>query len=149
MIRSATSEDTPEILETWLQASLLAHPFISSCFWRSRLNDMEQIYLPQAETYVCEQYDEVVGFISLVENHLAALFVIPMLQGHGHGKRLLQHAQSIRNELSLCVYSRNTRALTFYRRSGFREQHERRDCHTGEFERLMIWIREPEHILPE
>ena len=143
MIRNATSYDIPAVLEIWLQASLLAHTFIPSCFWRSRLNDMEQIYLPQAETYVCEQYNEVVGFISLVDNHLAALFVRPMLQGHGHGKRLLQHVQSIRNELSLCVYSRNTRAVTFYRRSGFREQDERRDCHTGELERVMIWVRGP------
>lgn len=139
MIRAATEQDIDAMIDIWLQASRLAHSFIPYTFWLDRADDMRSIYLPGAESYVCVDRDEVLGFLSLADNHLAALFVLPSAQGRGHGNRLLTCAKNKRQTLSLNVYSQNRRAVAFYERAGFRAEELRTDVHSGHPERVMVW----------
>jgi putative acetyltransferase len=126
----------------WLAASRTAHSFVPYEFWSSQADDMREIYLPGSETYVaCGEDGAVLGFVSLSANHLAALFVDPVHQGRGIGRALLEHAQSLRQFLTLAVYVRNARAAAFYERNGFVAAHERVDERTGEPEMVMEWAR--------
>ncbi|WP_346798001.1 GNAT family N-acetyltransferase [Halomonas sp. Bachu 37] len=125
--------------DIWLRGSQLAHSFIPYSFWLSRIEDMKTVYLPNSETYVSVSESDVRGFVSLVDEHLAALFVHPSAQGQGYGKQLLVFAQSKRQVLSLCVYTQNRRAVGFYKKSGFRVLEERQEYHTGHPELLMEW----------
>jgi putative acetyltransferase len=142
MMRPAVPEDIPQLVDIWLRASLLAHDFIPVAFWRDRADDMARIYLPQAETHVLEAAGRPIGFAALNGDHLEALFVDPEVQSFGHGTHLMAHAMAQRERITLCVYSRNVRAVSFYRRLGFRVVEERREPLSGESETLMAWSRQ-------
>lgn len=77
MIRPFNTQDMDTILDIWLSASLIAHNFIDADFWKSKTDDMRNIYIPSSETYVFEEQSFVKGFLSLYENRIAAIFVSP------------------------------------------------------------------------
>lgn len=142
MIRSAAAEEIPGLVDIWLRASLRAHDFIPEAFWSSRAEAMARQRLPQAdELAVLEVEGRVIGFAALSGDHLEALFIDPEVQSYGHGSRLMAHAMAGHERLTLCVYSRNVRAVSFYRRLGFRAVEERVEPLTGENETLMAWQR--------
>lgn len=139
MIRPYGHQDVERILAIWLNASTLAHDFIDASFWESKLDDMRDVYLPVAETWVCERDGQLLGFISLVEDVLAAIFVSPERQGEGIGSSLLEQAKRLRQQLQLTVYSANHASVAFYRRHGFEATAHSIDEHTGHPELVMAW----------
>ncbi|WP_212630955.1 N-acetyltransferase [Pseudomonas sp. KB-10] len=141
MIRLYHPADSDAVLDLWLKASILAHDFVPESFWREQLPAMRDLYLPQAETLVLEEKGQVLGFASLHEQRLAALFVSPDAQGRGLGRRLLDEAKRRRDSLELGVYRANTRAVAFYRAGRFVTVNETRDPHTGQPELTMRWSR--------
>lgn len=141
MIRPYHPTDSDAVLDLWLRASILAHDFVPESFWREQLPAMRELYLPQAETLVLEEKGQVLGFASLHEQRLAALFVSPDAQGRGLGRRLLDDAKSRRDSLELGVYRANARAVAFYRAGGFVTLNETRAPHTGQPELTMRWSR--------
>lgn len=128
-----------QILKIWLEASIQAHDFISSDFWESKIDDMKEIYLPSAETYVFEEGNELKGFVSLLGDTLAALFVSPHHQGNGIGKQLILRSKSMRKKLLLTVYKENEKSIEFYRKNGFKLIQEQIDDHTGHSEVIMAF----------
>ena len=103
--------------------------------------DMQKLYLPGAETYVGVDNGEVRGFLSLMGDHVAALFVRTERQRRGIGSQLLAHAKGSRNALSVCVYTRNEGARRFYEAAGFEGLEQRLEPESGEQELLMGWAR--------
>lgn len=89
------------------------------------------------ETVVAKDEGKIVGFISLVDNVLAAIFVLPDYQGKGIGLKLLKNAFERRDSLLLTVYEKNTAARRFYHNHKFMESGKSVDEHTGEVEVLM------------
>ncbi len=63
MIRKATPHETERIIQIWLDASRLAHDFIPFQHWVNHAQDMRNIYLPQATTFVYALDNEITGFI--------------------------------------------------------------------------------------
>lgn len=98
---------------------------------------MKNIWLPSSETWVLKSDKEIVGFYSLLENKLAALFILPSEQGKGFGKQLLEHAKMQRTALTLTVYKENLSAYKFYLSQGFKVTGEQTDEHTGYLEYTM------------
>jgi putative acetyltransferase len=64
---------------------------------------------------------QTIGFIGFDQNFVNHLYVLPIAQGHGVGKALLQHAMSARSHLQLWTFQRNALARAFYKRMGFSE----------------------------
>jgi len=141
MIRLFHPDDLEPILAIWLSASIRAHDFVDQVFWESKLDDMRDIYLPASQTWVYEQGGQVRGFLSLLDEVLAAIFVAPDAQGSGIGSALIEHAKAMRERLDLTVYSGNTASVAFYHRHGFEVLGERMDEHTGHPELAMAWHR--------
>ena len=139
MIRPSKSSDVERILSIWLEASIQAHDFIEESFWKAHIADMRDMYLPKAETYVFENEGSIKGFISLVGDTVAALFVSPYDQGAGIGTQLLNRAKTLRQNLDLAVYKENRRSVGFYLRHGFIIERERIDGHTGHPELVMTF----------
>lgn len=139
MIRPYGPDDVERILAIWLNASIVAHDFIEASFWESKLDDMREIYLPVAQTWVCERDGQILGFISLVDDVLAAIFVSPNRQGEGIGSALLEQAKRLRQQLQLTVYSANHASVAFYRRHGFEITAHALDELTGHPELMMAW----------
>lgn len=100
---------------------------------------MREIYLPAADSQVLCLGDQLLGFYSLHDGSLAALFVVPARQGQGLGKALLEHAKRQLPTLRLQVYQQNRAAYDFYRAQGFQVAAEAMDPHTGCAEWVMIW----------
>lgn len=83
MLRASRSDDMDEIVEIWLLASLQAHDFVdASCWWQAQ-EDLRTRYLDHARIWVFEERGELLGFMALVDDYLAALFVRPDRQGRG------------------------------------------------------------------
>ncbi|HCD14164.1 MULTISPECIES: GNAT family N-acetyltransferase [Alteromonadales] len=137
MIRAFTMEDMPTVLKIWLTASIDAHHFIAAKFWQEQLNDMRLFYIPAAENYLYQHGTQVLGFYSLYENKLAALFVKPEMQGLGIGGNLLEHARQQREQLTLNVYCDNQASVNFYRHKGAVIIGEQICPHTGHKEYKM------------
>lgn len=145
-VRPIFPEDIARILEIWLKASILAHDFIPAAYWQSNLAAMRDVYLPQSQTWVlCEttsddpQPESIKGFLSLVDNRLAALFIDPHHWSNGDGSRLMAKAKQLHSELTLSVYKDNKRAVAFYKSHGFIVENEATDENTGRQEFSMRW----------
>ncbi|WP_198649927.1 GNAT family N-acetyltransferase [Zobellella maritima] len=137
MTRKSEGKDIEAILDIWLAASIISHDFIEPGFWESQVESMRTLYLPASELYVYEQDAHVIGFYTLCENTLAAIFVKPACQVRGYGKALLRHAQTQRNGLNLTVYKANEASCHFYLAHGFVITGEQTDAYTGHMELLM------------
>lgn len=139
MIRSYRKTDLEEMVKIWYEASIIAHFFISTSFWASQKNAMKEKYLPLAENFIFEEEGQIAGFISLVGEHICALFVAPEMQGRGIGRALLEYAKTLKGRLSLKVYKGNERAFRFYEKCGFVATGEEVDEYTGCVQILMEW----------
>ncbi|MBA5706122.1 N-acetyltransferase [Pseudomonas fulva] len=139
MLRPYVLPDTDAVLQIWLDASVQAHHFVPRAFWEGQLEAMRTVYLPASETFVFEQHATVEGFISLLGETVAALFVAPASQGMGIGSRLLDYAKQRSARLELKVYSANQSAVAFYQRSGFSIVAHGEDEHTGATELTLQW----------
>jgi putative acetyltransferase len=137
MIREYTKPDIDQILAIWLSSSIEAHNFIKPGFWKSKVNDMRDVYIPASETFVYESDGQIAGFYSLYGNNLAAIFVAPDSQGKGMGTVLLDDAKKRRESFQLTVYKENVPSVKFYEKHGFIPLGEQFDEHTGHLEIMM------------
>ncbi|GIP63222.1 hypothetical protein J32TS6_17770 [Virgibacillus pantothenticus] len=138
-IRKYHPDELDRLVEIWYEGSLYAHDFIMQSYWGSQRKAMKETYLPMAETHVIIVEGKIAGFISMVDNYLAALFVNVDHQGKGYGKKLLQFVKEKRKQIQLKVYLKNEQAIHFYRKNGFKIQAEQLDEPTGEKEYVMEW----------
>ena len=99
-------------------------------------------YLPDSETYLAISDGMIIGFVAMVGNYLAALFIACKMQGNGTGKKLLNFIKENRSSIQLKAYKNNARAVEFYRNQGFNVIAEDKDDETGETEFLMEWKKE-------
>jgi len=135
MIRPFTQDDTDTVVDIWRAASALAHPFLSRTFIESEARNLRNIYLAFAETWVLEKDGNVVGFVALVENAVAGLFLDPAYHGTGLGHAMIKHAQSARGALTVEVFEKNTIGRKFYASCGFIP--ERNSVHEPTSERVL------------
>ncbi|MEP2103596.1 MAG: GNAT family N-acetyltransferase [Parasphingorhabdus sp.] len=120
-IRAYETADLSRLSSIWFDASQQAHPFLGAARLRKQGTLIENVYLPNSETWVACEAGESIGFISLLGTSVGGLFIEPRLQGGGVGRALITHALKLKGELSLEVYAANVRAYKFYQRLGFEE----------------------------
>ena len=141
MIRCYSSQDTDREVRIWLEASILGHHFVPALYWIGKEEDMRNQYLPLSQIYVFEEEESKVvqGFVAMVNNYLAALFVIPEVQGRGIGRSLMEYVKALHGEITLRVYVKNEHAVLFYEKLGYDIIEEQLDIETGEREYVMKW----------
>ncbi|MER1975114.1 MULTISPECIES: N-acetyltransferase [Pseudocitrobacter] len=121
MIRKWTAKSLDPVLTLWLESTTFAHPFIDEQYWHDSLALVRDVYLPAAQTWVWEENDTLLGFISVMDNQfVGALFVAPQALHRGIGSALLNEVKQRYPMLSLEVYQKNGRAVNFYHALGFR-----------------------------
>ena len=121
MIRKYTNKDNSKIIEIWQQASVLAHPFLEDDFVKKVKKDMKEIYLPNAETWVFEENNIIIGFISMIGNEIGGLFVLPNQHSNGIGTKLVDFIGEIHTELEVEVFKENKIGRAFYDKYGFKK----------------------------
>lgn len=101
------------------------------------IKDIEQVM--QADIYVYEQNRSIKGFVGMMGNYLAGIFVADPCRSMGIGKDLLGYIKKIRPGFSLHVYQKNQRAVDFYLREGLSIVSRGIDEHTAEADYTMVW----------
>jgi putative acetyltransferase len=132
MIRKYDEQDLDELLAAWEAASEVAHPFLAKEFLASERENIPNLYLPNAETWVFEDCGRVVGFIALIGNEVGAIFVQPSHHRTGVGHRLMDKARELRGELEVEVFVANTIGRAFYAKYGFEAVEEKAHEATGQ-----------------
>ncbi|WIJ26447.1 GNAT family N-acetyltransferase [Devosia sp. RR2S18] len=120
-IRPYTTSDREGLVDIWLEASRVGHPFLSEQDLREQKVLVRDVYLPKAENWVAVEAGEPLGFIGLLDCFVGGLFVRPSAHGQGVGRVLIEHAASLKGRLEVEVYALNRGALAFYQRLGFTE----------------------------
>jgi ribosomal protein S18 acetylase RimI-like enzyme len=128
-------------MELWLETNKKAHPFIKESYWEEHYEEVRKL-IPEAAVFVYEKDGNILGFIGLMESYVAGIFIDESYQSNGIGRQLLEKVKSIKEELLLQVYVKNSRAVTFYKREGFSIVQEQSDEATLEKEYVMKWVKE-------
>lgn len=140
MIRKFKEEDTTKVMTIWTKGNFEAHSFIPKDYFLENYNKVKNEYLPKSETYVYVENEEILGFISLLNNeYIGALFVKKAAQRKGIGRKLINHCKEKYEKLTLKVYYQNGTAIAFYMAMGFKNINLQIDEETGQKEYLMEW----------
>ena len=140
MIRTAKKTDMEQLLQIWLNSNIDAHDFIPPKYWIDNY-PLVADQLPQADIYLYEADGNIYGFVGVMDDYIAGIFVDKAHRSAGIGRQLLNHVKALYPTLSLGVYQKNQRAVRFYLREGFAINNEQLDQSTGEIEYTMFWQR--------
>lgn len=138
MIREFKIKDLERVMEIWLESNIDTHSFIDKKYWEDNYEMVKKI-LPSAEIYLYEENKNILGFVGLMENYIAGIFVEKNFHSQGVGRKLLDCCKSLKRELTLSVYKKNQKAYYFYIREGFQVVEKKIDENTNEIELVMYW----------
>ena len=138
MIREFQISDTEQVMKLWLFGNEDAHSFVSEEYWRSHFDEVQEALL-QAKVFVYDIDGKAQGFIGMMNEYIAGIFVDKSYRSTGIGTQLLTYVKQKYDTLSLSVYQQNSRAVAFYHREGFSILSEGIDEDTGEKEYTMLW----------
>ena len=124
MIRKYKSEDADAVVLMWRISSDLAHPFLTKEFLDKEADNIRNVHLAMAETWVTEINGNVVGFIALVGEEIGGLFLDPRYHGRGLGRALVDKAVAEKGALKVEVFKENVIGRRFYNSYGFRSTEE-------------------------
>ena len=120
MVRKYKEMEIPVLIDIWEEASAIAHPFLSSEFTQLVKKQMTEMYLPNSDTWVYEESNKIIGFISMVNNEIGGLFVSPKHHSKGIGTSLVNHRHQFHKELEVEVFEQNKIGKPFYEKYGFK-----------------------------
>lgn len=141
MIRKFEKKDTEMVMQIWLEVNIETHDFVPSDYWLSHYQ-LVQEQLLQADIFVYEQDREIKGFVGMMDDYLAGIFVDKKCRSMGIGKVLLDCVKNNYVVFTLNVYQKNRRALDFYLREGLSIVSEGFDEDTNEADYTMAWNKE-------
>ena len=131
-IRQYKQSDLQAVLDSWEVATRLAHAFMKDDFIAQERKNVEELYLPNTDTWVAEIDGEVSGFIALMGNEVGAIFLKPDFHGQGIGKALMDKARELHGDLEVEVFKVNKIGRAFYDRYGFELLEEKLHEQTGQ-----------------
>jgi putative acetyltransferase len=119
-VSSARAEDFPRVVEVWEASVRATHHFVTEADIQA-FRPLVWEGLAQVEPLLAVRDGDgcVAGFIGVVGEEIAMLFVHPDWRGRGIGRRLLTHAVTALGATRLDVNEQNAPAVGFYRRMGF------------------------------
>ena len=138
MIKKFEIEDLDEIMNIWLETNISAHGFIKASYWKENFEMVKEMMM-SSEIYLYKEDNKIYGFIGLIDDYIAGIFIKDKYQSRGIGKNLLDYGKSNRNRLLLSVYNKNNRAVEFYKREGFIIVKNEIDEANNEKEFVMEW----------
>ena len=119
--RRAVPADRDVLFGIWLRSVRATHDFVSPEDIRAYI-PLVRDYLGSCEPefwVVSSDDGAVMGFMGLAGSRIEALFLSPECRGRGAGRQLVQHARTLRGELTTDVNEQNHAARRFYERCGF------------------------------
>lgn len=121
MIRPSRASEIDDIMTLWLEANLQAHDFVPKEYWLSHYDEVKTEIAKGV--FVYEQDGRIFGFIGLIGNYVAGLFVRTDKHRVGIGTALIEFCKEQNPILELHVFEKNTGAVSFYEKNGFKKIH--------------------------
>ena len=121
-IRPARASDLDPLLALWERSVRATHDFLGDADIESlRPHVRDALGSGVLDLWVlANEGDEPLGFLGMAGDSIEALFLAPEHRRAGLGRRLVDHAQSLRGgELTLDVNEQNPGARAFYEALGF------------------------------
>lgn len=138
MIKEFDLTHLDEVMDIWLKTNISAHNFIDKKYWENNFEFVKQV-LPTSQVKVFAQDGVIKGFIGVIDNYIAGLFVLEEYQLQGIGKQLLDEAKESFSILHVDVYVQNEKAVMFYKKNGFQVISEKENSDTKQMEYFMVW----------
>ncbi len=140
MIRKFSTKDTAAVMQVWIETIVEAHDFVNANYWHNALENMQNNYILNSDSYVYLKDGGIIGFISIIEgNVIGAIFVEKPFQGKGIGEALIDYVKTKYEKLYISVFEKNKNAQHFLLNRGFKFEYKQHDVNTGEDELLYIW----------
>jgi putative acetyltransferase len=118
-IRRGREADHAALLGIWLRSVRATHHFLSEADVTELTAVVRDQALPHLELWVLEADGKPVGFLGLHGHRVEALFIDPAHARKGGGRRLLEHARTLKGQLLVDVNEQNPEATRFYLANGF------------------------------
>lgn len=121
VIRAAAPADHAALLAIWERSVRATHEFLTEADI-AELHPLvaEELASGSLELWVLTETGEACGWMGLSGSKIEALFLAPEVRGRGGGRRLVEHAQTLRGgALTVDVNEQNPEARGFYERLGF------------------------------
>lgn len=138
MIRKINSNDLDIIMNIWLTENIAAHNFIPENYWKNNFENVKKA-ISENNVFVFVKNNQIKGFIGLIDNYIAGIFIKKEFQKKGIGKLLLDKCKQKYSKLTLNVYSKNIKAVKFYKNNSFEIKEEKNNLEVNQIEYRMEW----------
>lgn len=118
-IRQYKTSDLEAVLDSWEDATRLAHRFMTDEFIAKERTNVATVYIPNTDTWVAEIDGDVKGFVALMGDEIGAIFLQPNWHGLRIGKLLMDKAKELHGNLFVEVFKENKIGRNFYLKCGF------------------------------
>lgn len=138
MIRLFSLDDLDDVMRIWLDCNLEVHNFIYKDYFISNYSYVKE-QMKQSNIFVYENNGKILGFIGIDNGFIQGIFVSKTSRSKGIGKKLIDYCKEKYSTLSLKVYEKNKRAISFYKKQEFRIYSKSVDIQTQQVEYDMVW----------
>lgn len=142
MIRKIKEEDLTNVMTIWVKGNFKANYFIEKDYWLEIYNDSKVDFLEKFKTYVYLENDEIIGFISVYNNEIKALYVKEGYRRKGIGTKLINYYRdniSEDVEIFVKVFEKNMNGIIFFSKLQFKNSKIQLNEKFNETEYVMIW----------
>ena len=119
-IRRAVPADQDALFDVWLRAVQATHTFVKDADIQTFKPLVRHYLASDCEIWVLVSDEGTpLGFMGLADHAMESLFIAPEFHRRGGGRRLVEHARSMHDELTVNVNEQNLPARHFYESCGF------------------------------
>ena len=145
MIRKIKEEDLTNVMTIWVKGNFKANGFIEKDYWLEIYNQTKLDFLENYKTYVYVENDEILGFISICDNEIKAIYVKEEKRGNGIGTKLLNHCRDNLEEnieMYVKIFEKNMNGILFFSKRQFKNNKIQLNEQFNETEYVMTWKKE-------
>lgn len=145
MIRKIKEEDLTNVMTIWVKGNFKANSFIEKDYWLEIYNQTKIDFLENYKTYVYVENDEILGFISICDNEIKAIYVKEEKRGNGIGTKLLNHCRDNLEEnieMYVKIFEKNMNGILFFSKRQFKNNKIQLNEQFNETEYVMTWKKE-------
>ena len=142
MIRKIKEEDLTNVMTIWVKGNFKANYFIEKDYWLEIYNQTKNDFLENFKTYVYIENDQILGFISIYDNEIKAIYVKEENRRNGIGTKLINYYRgniSEDVEISAKVFEKNINGIIFFSKLQFKNSKIQLNEQFNETEYVMTW----------
>ena len=145
MIRKIKEEDLTNVMTIWVKGNFNTNSFIEKDYWLEIYNQTKVDFLENFKTYVYAENDEILGFISIYDNEIKAIYVKEEYRGKGIGSKLINYCRDNLEkdvEIFVKVFEKNMNSIIFFSKRQFKNSKIQLNEQFNETEYIMTWKKE-------